>query len=108
MRRALHQHGITGEGLVGSAHSVEERAELYRLLLEETGGQPRDFSMLLRLKSLLDLDFEQAEELELQVEASLAQKQQLSTGQQEQQGAWSEVLPLPTLVRRPAASGATQ
>lgn len=108
MRRALHEHSITGEGLAGSVHGVEQRAALCTLLLEESAGLPRDNSLLLRLNSLLGLDFEHAEELQRQVAATLAHSRQHSTGKPERQREQSQVLPLPMAVRRPLPSPAKQ
>lgn len=66
IRRALHENSVCRSPLLGKSHTKSELEALYRLHLENA-EPPTDFATLLQLRSLLDLGFEEAEQIEAEV-----------------------------------------
>lgn len=63
LRRALHENSICRAPLINTSHSQTELQQLYKMHLRNS-TVPSDFATLLQLRTLLHLDFEEAEKIE--------------------------------------------
>lgn len=66
IRRALHENSVCRSPVLNSQLEATDLAKLYRLHLENTAA-PADFATLLQLRTMLDLDFDEAERIEKEV-----------------------------------------
>jgi hypothetical protein len=63
VRRALHENSVCRAPVLNSQYTRRELQGLYRLHLQNA-PVPADFATLLQLRTLLDLDFDEAERIE--------------------------------------------